>query len=69
MYVLIQNTLFGDEGISVAELSDIFKGEVSQSTIRKSISYLKDNDMVIINKDGKKELFDINTKKLAELKQ
>lgn len=69
MYVLIQNTLFGDEGISVAELSDIFKGEVSQSTIRKSIGCLKENDMVIISKDGKKELFDINTKKLAELKQ
>ena len=67
IFVLTQNTLFGDEGIGIAELSEILKGEVSQSKIRKSINDLKDNGILEITKEGKKELFDINTKRFTEL--
>ena len=63
---MIQNTLFGDEGLGIGELVEIFKDEISEGKIRKSIKYLKENGILNIAKDGKKELFDINTKRLIE---
>ena len=66
IFVLIQNTLFGDEGLGIGELVEIFKDEISEGKIRKSIKYLKENGILNTAKDGKKELFDINTKRLIE---
>lgn len=66
IYVLIQNTLFGDEGMGVEEIYQILKPTVGKSKIRNYISLLKEKEILLVKKDGRKELFDVNTEKLAE---
>lgn len=66
IYILIQNTLFGDDGIGIQEIYDICEGNVGKTKIRNSISILKNRGIILVTKDGKKELYDINTSKLIE---
>ena len=65
--ILIQNTLFGDEGIGIEEIYHICKAEIGKTKIRSCISALKNQEIILITKDGKRELYDINTRKLIEL--
>lgn len=65
-YILIQNTLFGDEGIGVEEIYQILSQTIGKNKIRNSISLLKEKEILLVNKDGRREIFDINTEKLAE---
>lgn len=67
MYVLIQNTLFGDEGLGVKEIHRICNSSIGETKIRACITLLKAKEILLVTKDGKKELYDINTKKLAEV--
>lgn len=66
IFVLIQNTLFGDEGIGVEEIYQILKPNVGKSKIRDYISILKNKGILLVKKDGRKDLFDVDTEKLAE---
>lgn len=65
MHVIIQNTLFGEEGLGVREIHQICKDSIGESKIRAYISLLKDKELLLVSKEGKKELYDIDTKKLA----
>lgn len=66
IFVLIQNTLFGDEGIGVEEIYQILKPNVGKSKIRDYISILRNKGILLVKKDGRKDLFDVDTEKLAE---
>lgn len=65
IFVLVQNTLFGDEGLNVEEI--VNATDVSESKTR---SYLKDLDkmkLLKIYKNGRKNIYDIIIEKLEEL--
>lgn len=64
VFILIQNTLFGDSGISVDELHEISK--IGESKIRMSLKELEECDLLYITKDGRKKLYDINLNNLSE---
>lgn len=64
VFILIQNTLFGDSGISVDELHEISK--IGESKIRMSLKELEESDLLYITKDGRKKLYDINLNNLSE---
>ena len=66
IYILIQNTLFGDEGIGVQDIYDICEGDIGKTKIRNCISILKNKGIILVTKEGKRELYDINTSKLTE---
>lgn len=57
LYVLIQNTLFGEAGLTVENIADILG--VSVPTIRNYIGNL-DNAMLMVSKIGHKNAYDIN---------
>ncbi len=65
--VLIQNTLFGDTGIGIRDIYNGYHGRIGISKIRNCILELKNRDIIIITKDGRKELYDTNTTKLTEI--
>lgn len=58
MTVLIQNTLYGFKGISVAELSHIC--EYSESTVRNILKKLEKQQLLRTSKDGRKLLYDLD---------
>lgn len=65
--ILIQNTLFGDEGVGVQDIYDICEGDIGETKIRSCILVLKNKELILVTKEGRKELYDINTSKLAEI--
>lgn len=65
LYILIQNTLFGEEGLSVEQLYDICN--VGKSKIRSVLNKLENENMLYIKKDGKKKLYDINLDTMSNL--
>ena len=67
--ILIQNTLFGEEGIGAEDIYNICDGDIGKSKIRECITELKNMGLIVVTKDGRKELYDINTTKLAEMEQ
>lgn len=60
-FILFQQTLFGTGGISIEEL--IESSDNSEYTVRKCISQLKNKDLLIISKIGKKCLYEFNLKR------
>lgn len=62
LYILVQNTLFGETGLSVKELSAIT--DLSDSKVRSSLVQFK--DILYVNKDGRKNIYDINLDELSE---
>lgn len=64
LYVLVQNTLFGDEGLSVEELQSICDSSVSK--IRSSLKVLENKEALRIQKDGRKKLYDVDLDKISE---
>lgn len=66
LFVLVQNTLFGEEGLSVDELHDIINARkynvsnVGKSKLRAVLKELEEKDLIYITKDGRKNLYDIN---------
>lgn len=65
--ILIQNTLFGDEGVGIQDIHDICEGDIGETKIRSCILTLKNKELILVTKDGRKELYDINTSKLTEM--
>ena len=63
-FILIQNTLFGDDGISIKDIAS--DSEVGVSKVRKTIKLLTDKNLLYIKKYGKKNIYDINLDKFAE---
>ncbi len=57
IYILLQNSLFGEDGLSVEQCSDIIN--MSVSTIRNYLSNFPDG-LLLISKDGYKKLYDVN---------
>ena len=64
MQILIQNTLFGFQGISVSELSNICG--YSESTVRNTLKLLGEQNLLRTSKDGRKLLYDLDLNMLGE---
>jgi Fic family protein len=62
LYVLIQNSLFGDNGLSVEEIQGICN--LSESKVRDLLKALNEKDVLCIEKDGRKKLYSANLDKL-----
>lgn len=58
LFILVQNTLFGEEGLSVDELYNI--ANVGKSKLRILLKELEEKNLLYITKDGRKNLYDIN---------
>ncbi|MFQ7000007.1 MAG: hypothetical protein ACLRRH_01445 [Clostridium sp.] len=67
LFILIQNTLFGDEGLDIDDLSSICK--IGKSKIRSSLKELEENNILYITKDGRKNLYDINLNYMSNLNE
>lgn len=65
LFVLVQNTLFGEEGLSVHELSSISK--VGVSKVRNSLIELEGDGLLHIARDGRKNLYDVNLNAMSNL--
>lgn len=65
LFILIQNTLFGDEGLDINDLNSISK--VGKSKIRTSLKELEESNMLYITKDGRKNLYDVNLNYISDL--
>lgn len=57
LYILLQNSLFGEEGLRVSQCAEI--ANVSVSTVRNYISQLP-KGLLMVKKDGYNKLYDIN---------
>ncbi len=64
LYVLIQNSLFADEGISIEDISNIVG--LSSSTIRTQIKKIPE-ELLIIKHSGRMKIYDVNLDVMAEL--
>lgn len=60
--ILISNTLFGEQGLSITELMEIEKR--SSSTIRNTMYQFQEEGLLKINKEGRRYLYDIDLDKL-----
>lgn len=73
LFILVQNTLFGEEGLSVEELCDIFNTDkynfpnIGESKLRNSLKELEQQGILYITKDGRKKLYDINLDVMSNL--
>ncbi len=56
-FILFQNSLFGEDGLTVEQCAQIQK--VSESTIRNYISQLP-KDLLLVSKNGYTKLYDVN---------
>ncbi len=63
LYILVQNTLFGEIGLSVKELAEIT--DLGDSKVRSTL--LKFSDMLYVNKEGRKKIYDMNLDVLSEI--
>ena len=74
LFILVQNTLFGEEGLSADELHCITNAgkynvsNVGKSKIRTSLKELEEEGMLYITKDGKKKLYDVDLNAMSNLK-
>ena len=65
LYILMQNTLFGEEGLTVEELYSV--SSLGKSKIRTFLRELEDEGMLYVTKDGKKNLYDVNLNAMSNL--
>lgn len=71
LYLLVQNALFGELGLSVDEIHEILndnKFTIGKSKIRSSLHEFEKLDLLYITKDGKKNLYSINLHVLGDMK-
>lgn len=66
LFVLVQNTLFGEYGLSTDELYNTTN--VGKSKIRTSLKELEEEGILYITKDGKKKLYDVDLNAMSNLK-
>lgn len=73
LFILVQNTLFGDEGLSIEELCEIFNTDkydlpnIGESKLRNSLKELEQQGILYITKDGRKKLYDVNLDAMSNL--
>jgi len=65
IFILIQNTLFGEVGLSVEELHLISK--IGRSKVISSLKELEEKELLYILKDGNRKLYDINLNAISKL--
>lgn len=65
LFILVQNTLFGEQGLSVDDLYCITN--VGKSKIRASLKELEKEGMLYITKDGNRRLYDIDLNAMSNL--
>ena len=65
MYILVQNSLFGEEGLGVVELSSVLN--IGKSKIRELLKILENKQLILKNKSGNKYIYRIDLDKLIEL--
>lgn len=65
LFILIQNTLFGDNGLSVDEIQEISK--IGKTKIRSSLGILKDKGILFIQKESRKNIYDVNLDMMSKL--
>ena len=58
LFILIQNSLFGDQGLDVEELQNVCK--LGNTKIRSLLKDFEEKGLLNISKDGKKKLYDVN---------
>ncbi|MDD4599842.1 MAG: Fic family protein [Negativicutes bacterium] len=63
LYVLLQNALFDEEGISIQYLSELI--EMSQSTVRSWLKKIPD-DMLVVNQSGRMNVYSLNLDLMAQ---
>jgi len=56
LFILVQNNLFGEHGLSVYEVSDVT--ELGQSKVRKSLNLLENMGLVIQKKESKMYIYE-----------
>lgn len=66
LFILVQNTLFGEQGLSVDDLYYITN--VGKSKIRASLKELEKEGMLYITKDGNRRLYDMDLNAMSNLK-
>lgn len=57
IFIMVQNTLFGEDGMTVEELAE--EMQLSVPSIRNYIREL-DSDLLVISNEGRRKLYDIN---------
>ena len=67
LFILIQNSLFGEEGLSVETLYKIKNESISISKIRSSLKELEKDGILYINKSGNTKLYDIDLNVLGNV--
>ena len=65
LFILVQNTLFGENGLSIDELYEI--SNAGKSKIRSSLKELEKEEILYITKDGRKKLYDVNLNAISDL--
>lgn len=65
LFILIQNTLFGENGLGTAELHEI--SGIGKSKIISSLKELEQKEILYITKDGRKRLYDVNLDSMSHL--
>jgi len=63
LFVLVQNALFDDEGISIPELAQAT--EMGQSTVRIWLKKIS-NDIMIITQSGRMNVYRVNLDVMAQ---
>ena len=58
LFVIVQNTLFGEQGLSVVELSEIT--EIGLSKVRSSLMILEKQNLIVAKKISKRYVYDAN---------
>jgi Fic family protein len=64
LYILVQNSLFADDGISIQDITRIT--ELSSSTVRTLLKQIPE-EMLIIKQTGKMNMYDINLEVVAKI--
>lgn len=67
LFILIQNSLFGEEGLSVENLYNIKNGSIGISKIRSSLNELEKDGVLYIQKSGNTKLYDIDLNVLSNI--
>lgn len=65
MFILIQNELFGEDGISIYTLAEA--SELSETTVRKLIKKLEEKELLIKSRLSNKNLYNADLEKLIQL--
>lgn len=63
MYVLVQNSLFADEGISIQDIAE--NAKLSSSTVRACIKQMPD-DILMVSQNSRMNIYDVNLDIMAK---